>query len=99
MYLVKYQLRIYTVRPGQMAAWTEEWNRSIAPLRRRFGFTILGPWIVESEDMFVWILGYDGPEGFQAADSVYYTSPDRQSVAPDPARHLLKAEEWPMRAA
>jgi hypothetical protein len=55
------QLRIYTVKPGAMEDWVDEWRQQVAPLRRRFGFTILGPWIIEAEDRFVWILGSTGP--------------------------------------
>ena len=88
------QLRIYTVKPGAMEAWVDEWQQHVAPLRRRFGFTILGPWIIEAEDRFVWILGFDGPEGWEAADAAYYASEERLAIAPEPTRHLVAADQW-----
>jgi hypothetical protein len=90
------QLRIYTVKPGAMEAWVDEWRQHVAPLRRRFGFTILGPWIIEAEDKFVWILSFDGPEGWEAADAAYYASEERRAITPEPTRHLAAAEDWPL---
>ena len=91
------QLRIYTVKHGAMEAWVDEWRQQVAPLRRRFGFTILGPWIIEAEDRSVWILGFDGPEGWEAADTAYYASEERLAIAPEPTRHLVAADEWPLK--
>jgi hypothetical protein len=92
------QLRIFTVKRGAMEAWVDEWQQQVAPLRRRFGFNILGPWIIEAEDKFVWILEFDGPEGWDAADAAYYESEERRAITPEPTRHLAAAEEWPLRA-
>ena len=62
------QLRMYTIKPGAMAAWLEEWRRLIAPLRRRHGFEILGAWTTEP-DKFVWILRYAGSKTWDEADA------------------------------
>jgi len=86
------QLRIYTVKPGQLAAWLEEWRSQVASLRERFGFRVLGPWIDEATSTFVWLLEYDGDDGFAAADERYYTSEQRRALDPDPARHLASIE-------
>jgi hypothetical protein len=85
------QLRIYTIKPGAMVAWQEEWQRLIAPLRSRHGFEILGAWTIEP-DRFVWILRYTGPKTWEEADGGYYASPERAAMQPDPARHIAKAE-------
>jgi hypothetical protein len=95
---VEYQLRIYTVRAGEMEEWLDEWRRHVLPLRRTFGFEVVGPWVTEEEDRFVWILGYDGERGWAAADAAYYESEERKSLQPDPARHLAGVETWMMRA-
>jgi len=87
------QLRMYTIRPGEMATWLEEWGRQIVPLRRRLGFEILGAWTTEP-DQFVWILGYAGPKTWEEADAAYYASPERTAMQPDPARHIAKSEQW-----
>jgi NIPSNAP protein len=89
------QLRIYTIRPGEMDAWLEEWRLLIAPLRRRHGFEILGAWTIEP-DRFVWILRYAGPKTWQEVDTAYYGSPERAAMQPDPARHVVKGEQWLM---
>ena len=91
------QLRIYTIKPGEMEAWLEEWRHLIAPLRRRHGFEILGTWTIEP-DRFVWILRYAGPKTWQQVDAAYYASPERAAMLPDPARHIAKSEQWLMSA-
>ena len=91
------QLRMYTIKPGEMAAWLEEWRRLIAPLRRRHGFEILGAWTSEP-DRFVWILGYAGSKTWDEADAAYYASPERAAMQPDPARHIATAQQWLMSA-
>ena len=88
------QLRIYTIHPGEMTAWVDEWKRLIAPLRQRHGFEIVGAWKVDDADRFVWILRYDGPKSWQDADAAYYTSPERAAMQPDPARHIAKSGQW-----
>ena len=91
------QLRTYTIKPGEMAAWLDEWHRLIAPLRRRAGFEIIGAWTAES-DQFIWILRYAGPNTWEEADAAYYASPDRTAMQPDPARHIAKSEHALMSA-
>src|SRR5438309_994077 len=91
------QLRMYTIKPGEMASWLEEWGRLVAPLRRRSGFEILGAWTTAS-DQFVWILRYEGPKTWEEADAAYYASPERTQMQPDPARHIAKSEHWLMSA-
>jgi hypothetical protein len=90
---VEYRLRIYTVKAGEMSAWIDEWSRLVRPLREKLGFTILGAWAGEETDTFVWLLGYDGPEGYEASDAAYYASPERAALDPDPARHLASTRQ------
>jgi hypothetical protein len=54
--------------------------RGVYPLRRKFGFSFAGAWRVEGADEFVWIIGYDGPEGFAAADNAYYCARARSAL-------------------
>jgi hypothetical protein len=83
---VEFQLRMYRVKPGAMEQWLEEWRDGVLPLRRRHGFSVLGPWVVREESRFVWIVGHDGD--FAAADRAYYDSPERAALDPPPTRHL-----------
>jgi hypothetical protein len=90
------QLRIYTIKPGEMKAWVDEWRRLIAPLRHQHGFEVLGAWTAEAAERFVWIIRYTGPGTWQEADAAYYASPERAAMQPDPARHIAKSEQWLM---
>ncbi|MEA2634274.1 MAG: hypothetical protein QOH92_1041 [Chloroflexota bacterium] len=92
------QLRMYTIKPGEMAAWLEEWERLIVPLRRRHGFEVVGAWTTE-HDQFIWILRHAGARTWDDADAAYYGSPERTAMQPDPARHIAKSEHWLMAAA
>ena len=67
-----------------------------AAIVRRVVPRVLGPWIAEDEDLFVWILGHDGD--WEAEDSRYYSSDERRAIDPDPARHLAEARHTLMRA-
>jgi hypothetical protein len=87
-----WQIREYTVKPGEMDEWVDEWTSRIVPLRRRHGFEILGAWRVEGTDKFIWIISYDGPKSWQDANADYYHSTERKAIDPDPARHLAHTE-------
>ncbi len=95
---MQYQLRIYTVRPGEMEDWLREWKEKIVPLRKKLGFQVLGAWTMREADRFIWLLGYAADRTFEEADAAYYQSADRKAVQPDPARHLAKTEKWRMQA-
>ena len=83
-----WQLREYTVKPGEMAQWIDEWRTHIVPLREKLGFRVAGAWTVDGSDQFVWIIGYEGPKSWDQANDDYYASPERKALDPDPARHL-----------
>ena len=87
-----WQLREYTVKPGEMELWIEEWRSKVVPLREKHGFQVLGSWTVDGTDRFVWIIGYDGPKTWERANADYYESPDRKALDPDPARHLAQTQ-------
>lgn len=94
---MEYRLRIYAVKQGEMSAWIDEWSRLIRPLRERLGFRVLGAWMSEESNTFVWLLGYEGPDGYEAADADYYAAPQRAALDPDPARHLASTQELQVR--
>jgi len=89
---VKFQLREYTVKPGEMQEWLSEWRSRIVPLRESLGFEVLGAWTVDGTDQFIWIIGYNGPKSWEQANDDYYASPERKALDPDPARHLIKTD-------
>ena len=82
------QLRMYKAKDGELEAFIQEWRAQVLPLRRRFGFRVEGAWAIRERNEFVWVIAYDGPEGFEKRDAEYYASPERKALTPDPARHL-----------
>jgi hypothetical protein len=82
---MRFQLRMYRIKPGHMDEWLEVFAAGALPLRRRFGFSVLGPWIVREEDRFVWIVGH---EDFDGAEKAYYDSPERAALNPPPTDYL-----------
>ena len=84
-----HQLRIYDIEEGALESFTEEWRQQIVPLRRQFGFEIVGAWAVKEANQFVWIIGHDD---FEAADQAYYDSPQRAAMDPDPRRLIRGAD-------
>ena len=95
-----YQLRRYVVQPGEMDAWLEEWRTEVVPMRERFGFRVEGAWVIPEDHRFVWIISYDGDEGFEAANERYYIArssraPARSGTAPGRDRD----DRWSRRSA
>jgi hypothetical protein len=82
------QIRVYRLQPGALEEFEREWREHVVPLRRQFGFEVLGAWASAEEDAFVWIIRHEGD--FVAADRAYYLSPERGALDPDPARHILE---------
>jgi NIPSNAP len=96
--VTEYQLRMYTIEQGRLAQFVDEWRTAVVPLRRRFGFEIVGAWQVPADDLFVWVLAYGGPGDFAARDRAYYDSLQRAALAPNPARLIRRAETRLMHA-
>jgi hypothetical protein len=88
---VQHQLRIYQVKEGRMKDWVAMWRSEVLPVRRRFGFSVIGPWIVRDEDRFVWIVGHDN---FSEANAAFYASPERSALEPKIPEYLDKIESW-----
>lgn len=83
------QLRDYTIKPGELAHFAELWDAQVRPLRVARGFVVEGAWKIPTEDRFVWIVSYDGADGWDAANRAYYESPERKTMNPDPAKLIL----------
>ena len=83
------QLRSYMIKAGQLDRFTEVWSKNVRPLRVKKGFVIEGAWKIPSEERFVWIVSYDKPDGWEAANKAYYESPERKAMDPDPASFIV----------
>jgi hypothetical protein len=90
---MEYQLREYLIEPGCVEQFAREWLDGVRPLREAAGFVIDGAWAVPEDDLFIWMLGWDGPGTFAGADARYYQSASRSSLDPDPARLILATNE------
>ena len=83
------QLRSYMIKAGQLDRFAELWSKGVRPLRTKRGFVIEGAWKIPSEERFVWVVTYDGPDEWEAANRAYYDSPERKAMDPDPASFIL----------
>ncbi|MGD0166479.1 MAG: NIPSNAP family protein [Gaiellaceae bacterium] len=88
---MQHQLRIYQVKEGRMSDWIAKWRSDVLPVRRRFGFSVIGPWIVRDEGRFVWIVGHDN---FSEANAAFYASPERSALEPQIPEYLEKVDAW-----
>lgn len=86
------QLRMYKVKDGELDAFIEEWREQILPVRRKYGFRLDGAWCIRATGEFIWVISYEGPEGFEAREAAYYASPERKALSPGPARHLAHTD-------
>jgi hypothetical protein len=89
------QLRVYRIEAGHLEDFASAWKRGVEPLRRRFGFSSQA-WTVPGDDVFVWLLAYDGDGTFESADAAYYASSERRAMRPDPARWIAANETHPL---
>lgn len=87
---------MYQIKKGQLEDFVRDWRAGVVPLREKFGFKVEGAWTIRGEDRFVWILSFDGSDGFEARDALYYASDERKNLRPDPALHLDAADHWLM---
>ncbi len=88
------QLRIYTINRGQLDRFAEEWKEKVLPLRVEHGFQIEAAWTIESTNQFVWLISYEGNEDWQAKEEAYYSSVERTSMEPNPARLIAQPEHF-----
>lgn len=86
---MRYQLRDYRISAGEMSQFVEEWRTSVVPIRRKFGFDVVGAWSNAETNRFVWIVSHESD--FEGADRTYYASRERTELSPNPARFIEEA--------
>ena len=84
-------LRDFRIHPGRTEEWLTGWSRGVMPLRERCGFRLLGAWLDRDAGRFVWVLGYDGPDGWDAADERYHSLSERLTLDPEPSSFVAEA--------
>ncbi len=90
--MTEYQLRIYHMKPGTMAEFVEGWRKHIVPIREQLGFKVLYAFEHEQNNEFIWLLSYEGPEGYAAADAAYHTSDARKNITWNPTLYIENSE-------
>lgn len=88
------QLRIYTINRGELQQFAKEWREKVFPLRVQHGFAVEGAWTIESTNQFVWIISMEGEQDWEAKERAYYSSAERRSMDPNPARLIARAEHF-----
>ena len=85
---------MYTINKGQLHQFAEEWHEMVLPLRVEHGFKIEAAWTIEATNQFVWLISYEGAESWQAKEEAYYSSVERRSMEPNPARLIARPEHF-----
>ncbi len=88
-------MRRYDIAEGRLDEFVERWRNGVLPLRRSWGFTIVGAWSVPESSEFVWVLGHDTAASFHEADRTYYESSERRSMEPNPAELIDLSRKHP----
>jgi hypothetical protein len=86
------ELRDYVATPGHLDDWIRGWSEGVMPIRARCGFHLIGAWVDRPHDRFVWVLGYDGPDGFDVAEERYHSLADRGTLDPEPSSFVQTAQ-------
>ncbi len=82
-----------------MEPFLEVWRAQVVPARRAHGYRIDGAWRDDAEDVFAWVVSYDGPERWEDKEAVYYASPERTRIDPPPTIFLADVQTRLMRPA
>ena len=86
------QHRTYQVRTGVMDEFVALFRDHLVPLREAYGYEVLGAWNDPEDGTFVWVVGHEAPDGWDACEKAYYDSPERAAVPKDPKEFLESAE-------
>ncbi len=89
-----YQVRIYTINRGRLNDFAKLWKSAVYPLRLKQGFKIPFAQIVPETNQFVWCVGFDSEDSWEKKERAYYHSPERETMDPDPAKWIARAEEY-----
>ncbi len=89
--MAKLQLRMYTLNKGQAEPFLKLWRQKVVPLRATYGFRVVGSWLFENENRFVWMLAYDGDD-WDKAEAAYFGSDERKTMNPSPSDYVAHME-------
>ncbi|MCW3010885.1 MAG: hypothetical protein JWO90_1289 [Solirubrobacterales bacterium] len=87
-----HQLRTYTLHPGRLDDFLALWRDHLVAARAAHGFVVVGAWTNREEDLFTWVVRYEGEGDFATGDTRYYDSPERAALPWDPKDALARVE-------
>src|SRR3954447_16712211 len=56
----------------------------VVPARQALGFQVVGAWHGPEDGTFVWVVGHEAPDGWEACERAYYESPERAALPRNP---------------
>ncbi len=86
------QLRIYGLYPETWQEFARKVNEEIVPLRLEHGFRLDGPWFVEENCQYVWVVHYDGEGTFEEAEERYDADPRWADLSFDPMEYIADVD-------
>jgi methylmalonyl-CoA/ethylmalonyl-CoA epimerase len=75
-----WQHRTYRLHPDKVDDFVAVWRDQVVPVREQLGFVVAGGWLDEQEAVFVWLVGHEAPDGWEATERDYYASPLRNGI-------------------
>ena len=86
------QLRRYKIHDGRMDEFVALFFEHLVPVRKALGFTLVGAWNDPADGTFVWVVGHEAHDGWDAAEKAYYDSPERAALPKNPSDFVASAE-------
>lgn len=74
------QLRIYTIKPGQMENWLQFFKQKVVPLHAKFGIPVYSAWVNAAESHFFWVRDFAVGEAIEEQERRYVNWDERLRV-------------------
>jgi hypothetical protein len=68
------------------------WRDYVVPARQSVGFVVKGGWFDADENLFVWLVGHEAPEGWEAVERDYYANAPRDQFPHDPREFVADVQ-------
>ena len=88
-----YEVRVYRINPGMMDGFVKFMGEKLVPYEERMGMQMLGHFVAEEENTYVWIRTYPDMETqARISDEMHATAEWRESIAPEVGQYIDKIE-------
>lgn len=83
------QLRIYTIKQGQMDNWLRFFRDKVVPLHRKFGMPARIAWVNAEDSEFIWVRDFRDDEPIETQEQRYVNSEERkQQIGDTPKQYV-----------